>query len=114
MLRGIPEDVRSEAGSLLVRSIPLDSAREPTFVHCNILWTEAPFTCQGPKDTSSFSQGLMHIYSDNIYLSLMADRRLGGRSVVQEQYLAFRQFLATTMRVLYGSDTVKLLLGIHK
>ena len=56
----------------------------------------------------------MHVYSDNICLSLMADRRLGGLSVVQEQYLTFRQFPATTMRVLYGLDTVKLLLGIHK
>ena len=83
VLGGIPEDVRSETGSLLVRSVPLDSAREPTFVHCNILWTEAPFTCQGPKDTSRFSQVLMHTYSDHIYLSLMADRRLGGLSVVQ-------------------------------
>ena len=113
MLRGIPEDVRSETGSLLVRSVPLDSAREPTFVHCNILWTEAPFTCQGPEDTSSFSQVLMHTYSDNICLSLMADRRMGGLSVVQEQYLTFRQFPATTMRVLYGLDTVKLLSGNH-
>ena len=113
MLGGIPEDVRSETGSLLVRYVPLDSAREPTFVHCNILWTEAPFTCQGPKDTSSFSQVLTHIYSVNINLSLMADRRLGGLSVVQEQYLTFRQFPATTMRVLYGLDTVKLLSGNH-
>ena len=91
MLGGIPEDVRSETGSLLVRSIPLDSARESTFVHCSILWTEAPFTCQGPKETSSFSQVLIHTYSDNICLSLMADRRLGGLSVVQEQSLAYRQ-----------------------
>ena len=72
VLGGIPEDVRSETGSLLVRSVPLDSAREPTFVHCNFLWTEASFTCQGPKDTSSFSQVRMHTHSVNIYLSLEA------------------------------------------
>jgi hypothetical protein len=81
-------------------------------VQCNFLWTEATFDCQDPKDTSSFSQVLMHTYSDNIYLSLMADRRLGGLYVVQEQYLTYRQFPATMMWVLYGSDTVKLLLGI--
>ena len=113
MLRGIPEDVRSETGSLLECSIPLDSAEVPTFVHCNLLWTEATFDCQGPKDPSSFSQGLVHTYSDHIYLSLMADRRLGGLSVVQEQCLAFRQFPATTLRALYGLDMVKLLLGVH-
>ena len=72
MLGGIPEDVRSETGSLLVRSVPLDSAREPTFVHCNFLWTEASFTCQGLKDTSSFSQGLINTYINTFYLSLVA------------------------------------------
>ena len=66
MLGGIPEDVRSETGSLLVRSVPLDSTEASTFVHCNILWTEAPFTRQGPKYTSSFSQVLMHTYSVKI------------------------------------------------
>ena len=114
MLRGILEEVRRDTGSLLVCSISLDSAEGPTFVHRNFLWTEATFDCQGPKDTSSFSQVLMHTYSDKIYLSLMADRRLGGLSAVQEQYLAFCQFSATTMRVLYGLDMVKLLLGNHK
>ena len=83
-------------------------------MHCNFLWTEAAFDCQGPKDPSSFSQGLVHTYSDNIDLTLMADRRLGVLSVVQKQYLAFRQFPATTMRVLNGLDMVKLLLGIDQ
>ena len=35
MLGGIPEDVRSETGYLLVRSVPLDSTEVPTFVRRN-------------------------------------------------------------------------------
>ena len=112
MLRGISKDVRRETGSLLVCSLSLDWAAVPTFVHCNYSWTEAPYTCKGPKDTSSFSQVLILAYSDNIYLSLMSVRRLGGRSVVQEPHVAFRQFPATTIRVLYVQDTVKMLLGV--
>ena len=113
MLSDIPEDTWSEAGCLLVSSAFLDSMEVPTFVHLNFLWTETPFASQGPKITSSFSQVLMQTHSDNIYLSSMAGRRLGGLSVVQKQYLTYCQFPSTSMRVLYGQDTVKMLQDFH-
>ena len=37
MLGGIPEDVRSDTGSLLVCSVPPESTEVPTFVCCDFL-----------------------------------------------------------------------------
>jgi hypothetical protein len=92
VLRGIPEDVRSEIWSLLVCSVPLDLTEVPTFVHCISCEQRLVSSSQGPLDLASFSQGLRHTYSVKIYLSLMADRRLGGPFMVFEPHLAYRNF----------------------
>ena len=45
----------------------------------------------GPKDTSSFSHGLVYTHGDKMYLSLMADWPLGGPYAGEEPNLAYRR-----------------------
>ena len=73
MLRGTPDDIRNETGSLLVCSVPLDLTEVPTFLHCISCGQRLLSSSQGTQEMASFSQGLRHTYSVKIYLSLMAD-----------------------------------------
>ena len=73
MLRGTPEDIRSNTGSLLVSSALLDLTQVSTL--CTVISCDQRLrlSSYGPKDAERFIQGLMYTYSVKIYLSLMAD-----------------------------------------
>ena len=105
MLGGIPEDIRSDSGSLLVCSVPLDSTEVPTFAHC-IPCKKRPLSTgqAGPKETERFSQVLRHTYSDNIYLSFVDVRRLGGLFVVQKPPSAYHHFSSPIIRFICGQE----------
>ena len=55
MLRGTPDDIRNETGSLLVCSVPLNTTEVPTV--CSVISCEQRrprSTSQGAEETSTF------------------------------------------------------------